>query len=726
MPLFQRSNQSGVQNCLHRGCRICSVAKFCLNLAFTLMQAHVNIIISGIYLVGFIVFCRKIMNPTQLWILLIITAALPFCYAQVDERPVILPAPVRGIDCICDYNANPCRCNFEVEHLLTMIYQEDGKTYLVEPFEGQLRLKANHYILNSSQAEQVITADGEGSRLVIGINGKFPGPLIDAYENQEIEITVVNRFHTDSVTIHFHGLHQVGRPSMDGVAFVSQCPILPGQTFVYKIRASPPGTSYYHAHIGDQRSMGLYGPIVIRIPQSADQFFGDIIITLQDWNHDMDSETAYQRMITEQFDSVGNVLPPTFSVDNAEFTRFAFHSGLVNGKGRYWPTKYSHNGAPLERFIVRKEQKFRYRIIGAQTLYPMRVFIQGQTLSLRTSDCYNLKPIEVQSIIVHPGERYDFTFSFSSASRKEYLLIAETIETRDSHNSYHAAEAVIEIEDFEGTRNDNPENDQTEVCSVGAKCAVFNCPYGSPGTNFQNCLNFNNVTNTEPNRDSSIIMNIDEEYFFNFGFPGKSYTPGSVNGREFVSPVSPVLTQPGSLKTKCGENDCTNDICKCTYIVDLPKNKVIQLIFTNLGTGSGWSHPVHLHGHTFFVMKMGFGAYDETNGRLINDTTDIMCTDLNNFCTDMRWTDSSWIGGNIPGLSNDPPQKDTIVVPTGGYVVVRIVTNNPGMWFLHCHIDLHNTNGMAMVINSGPGSHPATPVGFPRCGNFLDDGISDD
>ncbi|XP_052779713.1 uncharacterized protein LOC128216983 [Mya arenaria] len=668
------------------------------------------------------------MNPTQLGILLIITAALHFCNAQVDERPVILPAPVRGIDCICDYNANPCRCNFEVEHLLTMIYQEDGKTYLVEPFEGQLRLKGeNKTILNASQAEQVITADGNGSRLVIGINGKFPGPMIDAYENQEIEITVVNRFHTDSVTIHFHGLHQVGRPSMDGVAFVSQCPILPGQTFVYKIKASPPGTSYYHAHIGDQRSMGLYGPLVIRKPQSSDQFFGDIIVTLQDWNHDMDSETAYQRMITEQFDSAGNTLPTTFSVDNGKFSRFAFHSGLVNGKGRYWYSKNSHNNATLERFIVRKGQKFRYRIIGAQTLYPMRVFIQGQTLSLRTSDCYNLKPIEVQSIIVHPGERYDFTFSFGSASRKEYLLIAETIETRDSHNSYHAAEAVIEIEDFEGPRNNNPENNRTEkACTIGAKCAVFNCPYGSPGTDIRNCLNFNHVTNTEPNRDPSSIMSIDEEYFFNFAFPGRGYTPGSVNGREFVSPVSPVLTQPDSLKTQCDENDCTNDICKCTYVVDLPKDKVIQLIFTNLGTGSGWSHPVHLHGHSFFVMKMGFGAYDETNGRLINDTADIMCTDLNNFCTDMRWTNSTWTGGNIPDLNNDPPQKDTIVVPTGGYVVVRIVTNNPGMWFLHCHIDLHNTNGMAMVINSGQGSHPATPEGFPTCGNFLNDGESDD
>ena len=58
----------------------------------------------------------------------------------------------------------------------------------------------------------------------------------------------------------------------------------------------------------------------------------------------------------------------------------------------------------------------------------------------------------------------------------------------------------------------------------------------------------------------------------------------------------------------------------------------------------------------------------------------------------------------------------------GGYVVVRFITDNPGMWLLHCNNDLHTTNGMAIVINSGPGSHPAAPPGFPTCGDFLYDG----
>jgi len=487
--------------------------------------------------------------------------------STVDERPVILPTPEPGVDCICDYNDNPCKCEFRVEHLLTMIYNDSGRIWLVGPCDGFLCLRGKEGIdrqLNEQEQKRVITADGNVSRLVIGINGRFPGPMIDAYENQEIELKVINLFHTDSLSIHFHGLHQVGRPWMDGVAFITQCPVLPGQTFVYKIRASPAGTSFYHAHIGDQRTMGLYGPIVVRKPESSDQYYGEIIVTLQDWNHVMDAETAYQRMVSQQFDlGSGDPIDTTMSIDTANFSRFAFQSGLVNGKGRYWMTKNENNGAPLEKFVVSKGQKFRYRIIGAMTLYPMRVYIQNQTLTLRSSDCYNLNPTTVQSIIVHPGERYDFTFLFGSTERKQYLLVAETIETNTSHGGYHAAEAIIEIEDFAGPANPNPTNDKTEVCAVGSVCNVFNCPYGSPGTNVRKCMNFNDVVNCEPNRNPASVSAVDEEYFFNFGFPGPRFnTPGSVNGREFVFPVSSLLTQPEALQTQCTRSDCTESICK--------------------------------------------------------------------------------------------------------------------------------------------------------------------
>ena len=55
-------------------------------------------------------------------------------------------------------------------------------------------------------------------------------------------------------------------------------------------------------------------------------------------------------------------------------------------------------------------------------------------------------------------------------------------------------------------------------------------------------------------------------------------------------------------------------------------------------------------------------------------------------------------------------------------MVVRFLSDNPGVWFLHCHIDLHNTNGMGMLINEAKHQQPATPKGFPVCNSFFNDG----
>ena len=34
----------------------------------------------------------------------------------------------------------------------------------------------------------------------------------------------------------------------------------------------------------------------------------------------------------------------------------------------------------------------------------------------------------------------------------------------------------------------------------------------------------------------------------------------------------------------------------------------------------------------------------------------------------------------------------------GGYVIVAFVADNPGYWFLHCHIEVHQLEGLAVII----------------------------
>lgn len=148
---------------------------------------------------------------------------------------------------------------------------------------------------------------------------------------------------------------------------------------------------------------------------------------------------------------------PTQSYDGASFSRFHMHSGLINGKGRFHTANnygsYSNNGAPLETFEVENGQSYRFRVISAATLYPFRVYVQGHPeLNITAADGFeivrgtgsNSSELIVESFIIHPGERYDFTLS-ANKNPDTYLLVAESIEDLSSRNprEYHAAEAFI-------------------------------------------------------------------------------------------------------------------------------------------------------------------------------------------------------------------------------------------------------------------------------------------
>ena len=90
-------------------------------------------------------------------------------------------------------------------------------------------------------------------------------------------------------------------------------------------------------------------------------------------------------------------------------------------------------------------------------------------------------------------------------------------------------------------------------------------------------------------------------------------------------------------------------------------------------------HPIHSHGHKFQVLKTGWPVYDRTSGRMIANTPDIDFSVSPVKGDRLRWADRGWSGGRVPGLVEaDPVEKDTVMLPAGGYVVVRFRADNPG------------------------------------------------
>ena len=61
----------------------------------------------------------------------------------------------------------------------------------------------------------------------------FPGPLIEAEEGDIIKVRITNDNHASAVSLHFHGIHQIGTPYSDGVASITQCALGPLQSQEY-------------------------------------------------------------------------------------------------------------------------------------------------------------------------------------------------------------------------------------------------------------------------------------------------------------------------------------------------------------------------------------------------------------------------------------------------------------------------------------------------------------
>jgi FtsP/CotA-like multicopper oxidase with cupredoxin domain len=109
-------------------------------------------------------------------------------------------------------------------------------------------------------------------RKMIFTNGQFPGPQLNLVEGDKVEFVVKNSLPFET-SIHFHGIEQLGSPWSDGVPGVSQRPIQPGATFIYRWTATQYGTYWYHGHDRGHLGDGLYGPIIIQpAPQTPSPF----------------------------------------------------------------------------------------------------------------------------------------------------------------------------------------------------------------------------------------------------------------------------------------------------------------------------------------------------------------------------------------------------------------------------------------------------------------------
>ncbi|KAJ6446856.1 MICOS complex subunit mic19 [Purpureocillium lavendulum] len=114
----------------------------------------------------------------------------------------------------------------------------------------------------------------------------------------------------------------------------------------------------------------------------------------------------------------------------------------------------------------------------------------------------------------------------------------------------------------------------------------------------------------------------------------------------------------------------------------LPLNTTVDIILhVSNRSMDQMGHPLHLHGHKFWVLGSGSGPFPY--GSVTEAPADAI---------------------NLV----DPPYRDTAALPPQGWLALRYVTDNPGAWIFHCHLQWHVVSGMAVVLVEGLGETPST------------------
>ena len=683
--------------------------------------------------------------------------------------------------CECDATANECYFQLEIEELETftsyklvpsenggLVRDRDAYSYFIDD-NGKLlpsdRPEANpmqciiygeNFLENN--CSEPMTVDSRTYNTFIGVNGLIPGPTLIVHYNQTVIIDVKNSLISEGLSIHWHGMHQMNTPWMDGIAHISQCPINPGSTFRYIFKAKPTGTMWYHSHVGVQRTEGMYGALIVKETESTmenarlllkDQLGIEGPFTLEDnpeehtlsmldWQEDVLAIDLGQMNNAEYYSAAREGEPPRMSSpitippapDGSEVSRIPYWSGIINGRGIN--EKIPYRKSRLSTFYVNYSDPdehlyYRFRLIGAQNRFIYRFSIAGHRLIVLGTDGYLTSPLTVDYIFIHTGERYDFLLEAKErwdSFHENYLILAEAID----NNTNHTAEAILSYADEKPTSSDYENISMTfRRCFNLRRCGALNCPFQSyeeSDMEFTDCIPVTNLSllfetpeEELPSSDQPV-----SEHLFNFGANGEGGTR-SINGRNFLSPHGSLQTQPGQEQKEkiceLGNVDCLlPQQCFCTQIHNLTVGyrDTVQFVFSVIGQGGQSAHPVHLHGHSFHVAGIFYPQSDETNPDDSVSTNPHITCQNNSRCTDPMWTNN----GPEVTITRWTIRKDTVIVPPGGYVVIRFLADNPAYWFMHCHIEPHLLDGMAVVINEHYDLHnpPPTELGQLQCGNF--------
>ncbi|XP_073289140.1 L-ascorbate oxidase [Primulina huaijiensis] len=516
-------------------------------------------------------------------------------------------------------------------------------------------------------------------KLAITINGRTPGPSIIAQQGDTIVVELTNSLLTENVAIHWHGIRQIGTPWSDGTEGVTQCPILPGDTFVYKFVVDRAGTYLYHAHYGMQREAGLYGSIRVSLPDGEKEPYSydyDRSIILTDWYHKSTNEQA-TGLSSIPFVWVGE--PQSILIQGrGKFScnTPGIQSGLCNA------TNTECN--PYSLTVV-PGKTYRLRIGSLTALSALSFQIEAHNMLVVEADGHNVEPFEVKNLFIYSGETYSVLIRADQDPSRNYWASAKVVSR---NNTTPDGLAILNYYPNHPRRNPPstpPVGPQwNDVSPRLSQSLATRAPSG--------------YIHPPPQTSDRVIVMLNTQNRIN------GYVRWSVNNVSFSLPHTPYLI---AFKEKLlhvfdktpppDGYDPSHDIYTVAKNVNattsnaayrLEFNSTVDVILQNSNTmnpNNSETHPWHLHGHDFWVMGYGLGKFNlSSDPKKYNYVNPIM--------------------------------KNTVAVHPYGWTALRFRADNPGTWAFHCHIESHFYMGMGVVFEEGVERLGKLPKSIMGCG----------
>jgi FtsP/CotA-like multicopper oxidase with cupredoxin domain len=402
-------------------------------------------------------------------------------------------------------------------------------------------------------------------------------PVIRLNHGDDLEATLQNRLpRPDELTsIHWHGIRLPN--DQDGVPYLVQPPVRPGESFVYRFTPPDTGTYFFHTHCNtaEQLGRGLQGILIVD-GDITEPYDTDAVLFIRDWAVD---------------------------VEAGQFTSFFTLRGAGRA-GTYGPLR-SVNGAANPEIALPAAGDCRIRLINGDPTRIMQLSIQGAEAAVVAVDGIAVAPFPFPTLTMAPAMRIDLVLR---APREG--AIARLID--------YCTGVGLELGRFigQGSARRNNAFDPAPL-----RAPVIPEPHLASATRLRFTFDASDAGQfISASLDDGLGAAVDSLCLSSRIF-------WTINGRPWPDRGHATLPPPLAVLDR-----------GCSYVFEL-KNK------------SPFSHPIHIHGHTFSVIRT-----------------------------------------SKQGLP--PHRADTLLLLPDEEAEVAFVADNPGDWMFHCHVIEHQESGM--------------------------------